>query len=95
MGQGRNSIYLAQQGWQVTGFDLSETGAKLARERAAKLQVKATAVVADAAAYDFGEARWDLIVFSYVPLNDLAERVERGLKPGWDRSRRELSPRHS
>ena len=46
MGQGRNTIYLAQQGWQVTGFDLSETGVKLAREQAAKLQVRVTAVVA-------------------------------------------------
>jgi SAM-dependent methyltransferase len=82
MGQGRNSIYLAQQGWQVTGFDLSDAGVKLVREQAAKLQVRVTAVVADAAAYDFGEAQWDLIVFSYVPLGDLAERVERGLKPG-------------
>ena len=26
MGQGRNSIYLAQQGWQVTGFDVSPVG---------------------------------------------------------------------
>src|SRR3954465_1345961 len=67
MGQGRNSIYLAQQGWQVTGFDLSDAGVKLAREQAAKLQLRVTAVVADAAAYDFGEAQWDLIVFSYVP----------------------------
>jgi SAM-dependent methyltransferase len=82
MGQGRNAIYLAQQGWQVTGFDLSETGVKLAREQAAKSHVRVTAVVADAASYDFGEAQWDLIVFSYVPLGDLAERVERGLKPG-------------
>jgi SAM-dependent methyltransferase len=82
MGQGRNAIYLAQQGWQVTGFDLSDAGVKLAREQAGKLQVRVTAVVADAAAYDFGEAQWDLIVFSYVPLGDLAERVKWGLKPG-------------
>ena len=82
MGQGRNTIYLAQEGWQVTGFDLSDAGVKLAREQASKLQVKVTAVVADATAYDFGEAQWDLIVFCYVPLGDLAERVERGLKPG-------------
>jgi SAM-dependent methyltransferase len=82
MGQGRNTIYLAQQGWQVTGFDLSVTGVKLAREQAAKLRLQMTAVVADAEAYDFGEAQWDLILFCYVPLGDLAERVERGLKPG-------------
>ena len=54
MGQGRNAIYLAQQGWQVTGFDLSDAGVKIAREQAAKFQVSVTAVVADAAAYDFG-----------------------------------------
>jgi SAM-dependent methyltransferase len=82
MGQGRNTIFLAQQGWQVTGFDLSDAGVKFAREQAAKLHVGVTAIVADAATYDFGEAQWDLIVFSYVPLGDLAERVEQGLKPG-------------
>jgi SAM-dependent methyltransferase len=82
MGQGRNAIYLAQQGWEVTGFDLSDAGVKLAREQAAKLQVKVSAIVADAEAYDYGEAQWDLIVFCYVPLGDLAGRVERGLKPG-------------
>jgi SAM-dependent methyltransferase len=26
MGQGRNSVYLATLGWDVTGFDISETG---------------------------------------------------------------------
>src|SRR3954454_16318440 len=26
MGQGRNSIFLAKQGWEVTGYDISDTG---------------------------------------------------------------------
>ena len=44
MGQGRNTIYLAQQGWQVTGFDLSDAGVKLARERATKLRPSSTKI---------------------------------------------------
>src|SRR5215469_3204795 len=31
MGNGRNSIYLASHGWQVTGFDVAETGLSAAR----------------------------------------------------------------
>jgi 2-polyprenyl-3-methyl-5-hydroxy-6-metoxy-1,4-benzoquinol methylase len=37
MGQGRNALHLAQQGWQVTGFDISEVGVEQAREQAKKL----------------------------------------------------------
>jgi methylase of polypeptide subunit release factors len=33
MGQGRNSIYLAKQGWDVTGFDASSEGVRQARTR--------------------------------------------------------------
>jgi 2-polyprenyl-3-methyl-5-hydroxy-6-metoxy-1,4-benzoquinol methylase len=32
MGQGRNSIFLAQQGWEVTGFDPSDEGVRQAPE---------------------------------------------------------------
>ena len=82
MGQGRNTVYLAQRGWQATGIDLSDVGVNLARQEAAKLGLKLSAIVADAQAYDFGEGQWDLVVFCYVPLNGLVERVARGLKPG-------------
>lgn len=34
MGQGRNALYLAQVGWNVTGFDVSEVGTAAARARA-------------------------------------------------------------
>jgi 2-polyprenyl-3-methyl-5-hydroxy-6-metoxy-1,4-benzoquinol methylase len=27
MGQGRNSVFLALKGWDVTGFDISDEGA--------------------------------------------------------------------
>jgi len=40
MGQGRNSIWLAQQGWEVAGFDPAEKAVALARENARKLSVR-------------------------------------------------------
>jgi tellurite methyltransferase len=34
MGQGRNALYLAQQGWNVTGFDPAEKAVAAAQEQA-------------------------------------------------------------
>src|SRR5262249_16296955 len=32
MGQGRNSVFLAMQGWDVTGYDLSDQGMAIAKQ---------------------------------------------------------------
>ncbi len=84
LGQGRNSIYLAQQGWEVTGVDISDEGMRLARERAAKLGVKLHTVLQSADDYDFGRDQWDLIIglFMHEIFSNQAERVKAGLKPG-------------
>src|SRR5260370_39404426 len=37
MGQGRNSIFLAQQGWDVTGFDPAAEGVRQAKAEADQL----------------------------------------------------------
>src|SRR5690348_13287570 len=39
MGQGRNAVYLATKGWEVTGFDFSEGGVAAARRAAEKAGV--------------------------------------------------------
>ena len=82
MGQGRNTIYLAQQGWESVGFDPADRAVAAAQAQAAKLGVKITASVARAEAYDWGENRWDLIVLSYVGAREYAARVVRALRPG-------------
>jgi len=82
MGQGRNAIYLAQQGWTVTGFDPADKAVALANATAAKLGLKLDTVVKGEEDFDFGENRWDLIVLSYVGARELVDRVVRGLKPG-------------
>jgi len=40
MGEGRNALFLATQGWEVTGFDISEVGVQLARAAAQKKGLK-------------------------------------------------------
>jgi SAM-dependent methyltransferase len=82
MGQGRNSIYLAKQGWDVTGFDASGEGVRLARAEAARLGLSLSASVAKFEQFDFGESRWDLIVLTYEPTRAIAPKIPRALRPG-------------
>ena len=82
MGQGRNTIYLAQQGWDSVGFDPAERAVVAAREQATKLGVKITTHVARAEDFNWGDAQWDLIVLSYVGAREYAANVFRALRPG-------------
>lgn len=66
MGEGRNTIYLAQQGWQATGVDLSNVAVAQAKARASHLHVTLTAIVDDLDHYEFGKDQWDLIALFYV-----------------------------
>src|SRR3989338_5039225 len=65
MGEGRNAVYLASQGFEVSGFDTSqaavEKALKLAQESGVKLETKTT----DLDFYLFGIMKWDTIVMSY------------------------------
>ncbi len=82
MGQGRNAIWLARQGWDVTGFDPADKAVAIAEQSAATLGVRLKTVVATDDTFEFGQDQWDLIVLSYVGCSQLAGRVERALKPG-------------
>jgi SAM-dependent methyltransferase len=65
MGQGRNALYLASQGWSVTGVDLSDEGVKQARDAAAAKHLALDAVVADVTTFDYGAERYDLVAMIY------------------------------
>ena len=66
MGQGRNSLFLARLGWDVTGVDVSDRGIDLAKKEAARLGLKINCVVSDFSAFEVGKDRWDLIVAMYM-----------------------------
>lgn len=84
IGEGRNALFLATQGWEVTGFDISDVGVKLAREAAQQRGLKLEAVVEDADRFDYGRRRWDLVVGMYMHavITRNAEKISDALKPG-------------
>jgi 2-polyprenyl-3-methyl-5-hydroxy-6-metoxy-1,4-benzoquinol methylase len=82
MGQGRNAVFLAGKGWQVTGFDISEKALALAKEQAQKANVKIETVLANDEAFDFGKAQWDLIAILYPMEKRSYARAREALKPG-------------
>ncbi|HTV14397.1 MAG TPA: class I SAM-dependent methyltransferase [Acidobacteriaceae bacterium] len=81
MGEGRNTIWLAQQGWDTTGFDPADQAVAAARKRAEELGVKIHTEVTTDEQFDWGENKWDLIVLSYAGCSQLAPQVEKALKP--------------
>jgi SAM-dependent methyltransferase len=82
MGQGRNTIYLAQQGWDSVGFDPADRAVAAAQDQAKQLGVKITTHIAKAETFDWGESAWDLIVLSYVGAREFKTQVTRALRPG-------------
>lgn len=82
MGQGRNTIYLAQQGWDSVGFDPADRAVAAAQDQATKLGVKITTHVARAEDFDWGNGQWDLIVLSYVGGREYVGKILATLRPG-------------
>jgi len=86
-GEGRNAVWLAEQGHRVTGVDSAGVGLAKAHALAAERGVTIETVVADLATFDPGTDAWDAIVsiFAHVPL-DVRRRVHaaipRALRPG-------------
>ena len=81
MGQGRNAIYLAKQGWQVTGFDVSKAGLAEAQRLAKLAGVSIQNVLASDEEFDFGTEQWDLAIL--YPLEKRSVyRVRQALKTG-------------
>lgn len=86
-GEGRNAVYLAALGYQVTGVDGSEVGLRKAGELAAARGVTITTVHADLSSFEIGVEQWNGIIACYchvpsalrIPLHQAAVR---GLKPG-------------
>ena len=82
MGEGRNGIFLATQGFDVTGVDISEEGLKKAQTLAAKHGVTITTVVADLETYKIPANTFDVIICTYYLQRDLFPKIAAALKPG-------------
>lgn len=87
-GEGRNSVFMAKQGLNVTAMDSSSVGLakaqRLAKEREANVEFQ----LADLKGYDWDVAQYDLIVAIFIQFAEPAFRaeifdgMEHALKPG-------------
>lgn len=86
-GEGRNGVWLAQQGLVVTALDWSPVGMAKAARLAEARGVALATVVADAAAWDYPAGGFDLVAWIYLHLPPAdraaaARGVLRALAPG-------------
>jgi 2-polyprenyl-3-methyl-5-hydroxy-6-metoxy-1,4-benzoquinol methylase len=68
-GEGRNGVFMAQQGCKVTSVDISKEGLNKAEALSKEKGVVVTTVLADLGEFDFGTEQWDCIVgiFCHLP----------------------------
>lgn len=86
-GEGRNGVWLAQQGLEVTSLDWSPVGMAKAARLAEARGVALRAVVGDAAAWAYPPGGFDLVAWIYMHLPPpdraaAARGVLRALAPG-------------
>ena len=86
-GEGRNAIYLAKQGCQVTAIDASAVGMEKAQQLAQQQGINIETIISDLAHFTIEVNHWDAIVsiFCHVPpaLRAIVHRqCVAGLKPG-------------
>lgn len=86
-GEGRNAVFLAARGYQVTAVDGSAAGLRKAAQLAAAQQVRIATVCADLADFRFEAENWEGVVSCHCHLppairTPLHRQVVKGLKPG-------------
>ncbi len=86
-GEGRNSVFLARQGYDLTALDASRVGQDKARRLAEEQQVSITFIHSDINDYTIEENAWDGIVSIFFHLLEperrrLHRQVIAGLKQG-------------
>jgi SAM-dependent methyltransferase len=87
-GEGRNSVWLAEQGLKVTAFDVSPVGVEKARKLARERGVEVDFNVANIHAYDWSAKRYDVVAGIFFQFADPAERtrifagLRQSLAPG-------------
>ena len=87
-GEGRNSVWLAQQGMQVDAFDISPVGVAKAMKLARQTNVSVNYQISSAENFDWKPGEYDAVVAIFIQFADpdlrarLFERMVDSLKPG-------------
>ncbi len=86
-GEGRNAVFLAEQGFEVVGVDQSQVGMDKAQALAQERGVFVETVVSSVEDFDLTEGEWQGIisVFFHLPVElrkKVHQAVAKGLSPG-------------
>jgi 2-polyprenyl-3-methyl-5-hydroxy-6-metoxy-1,4-benzoquinol methylase len=81
-GEGRNAVFLAQNGFEVDAVDISERGLKKVKKLAREKGVKINTFLVDLDQYQIGKEQYDLIANFYFLRRRLIPRIKKGLKKG-------------
>jgi tellurite methyltransferase len=81
-GTGRNALWLAEHGWDVTAVDGSPTAIELLRQRAGNLPIATQVADLEASNFTIEPAHYNLIAICYYLERKLFEPAKRGLIPG-------------
>src|SRR5579864_7636235 len=83
-GTGRNALWLAKQGWNVTAVDGSSAAVEILGSRASQLGLALDTRIADLEKfeYEIEPSRWNLIAMCYYLQRDLFEPAKQGVTPG-------------
>lgn len=81
-GEGRNAIWLARRGWEVTAVDFAQAGLDKGRTLAAGLDIDWVCADATTWALEPGEPAYDLCLVTYLQLvaSERREAVRRGYR---------------
>jgi len=89
IGEGRNALFLARNGFEVEGIDLSQEAVRRCNEVAQEERLPVQARVADVRGFSIREETYTCIVCAYVltflkrsEAEALIERIKAGLVPG-------------
>lgn len=82
-GEGRNAVFLAKQGYQVTAVDSSSVGLEKAKKLASESGISIKCITADLLEYDFGKDYWDGVISIFCPLpSELRKLVHKNIEVG-------------
>ena len=82
MGEGRNALFLAKNGFDVIGNDISDIAVDKAKVMAKKMNLKLKASVVDLKEYKFPENQFDFIFISLFFDKSLLPSLKKSLKKG-------------
>ena len=82
IGEGRNGVYLATQGFDVVGLDISEKGLAKAHQLAKQNGVNIETRVVDLENHQLEKNAYDVILLMYYMQRDLWPQINDALKPG-------------